>query len=178
MYKFIDKEYPILERTLLRSEIIRGMDESGYIEGAVSVSLSDLIDNDLDNFLDFLADKLIGSVCFSDINYKIIGCSTAECSDEVLLLVSGHADEFDGELDGVPDNIEMELPESFSFSSNMNSLTADLVYKAERFNEHGDYRIRWGWNSDDKESISQFGAHEEYYAEREVKHFIKSGQWV
>lgn len=88
-YVFIDKEYPVLQKAYTEDEIESKTDDDRYIEGVIKVSLPDLIDNDLENFLDFISVKLINSVCLMDIQYKIVGC----CGDATaLILVSGQPD--------------------------------------------------------------------------------------
>lgn len=171
MNKFIDKEYAVLSKPLTRAEAIRGMDDAGYIEGVISISLSSLIDSDYEGFLDLISEKLIGYICLSGINYKIVGCGN---DNEVLLLVSGHAEE----LGDIPDNIVIELPEKFTFSSAQNSLASGIIYHAERSNEHGDFHVSWGWDADESHGIETFEAKGEDYTVQEVKHFVNSGQWV
>lgn len=175
MYKFIDTEYTVLSKALTRAEVIRGMDDAGYIEGVVSITLASLIDSDFENFLDLVAERLIGSVCLSDIDYKIVGCAS---SDEVLLLVSGHADEVADALEDIPDAVDAELPEKFSFTSRQNPLANGIVYKAERANEHGDYHVCWGWDADENSSIEEFKVNDDYYTEKEVRYFVSSDQWL
>ena len=36
MYIFIDEEYTVLEKPLIRTEVIRRMDQDGYISGGSS----------------------------------------------------------------------------------------------------------------------------------------------
>lgn len=175
MNKFVDTEYAVLSKPLTRTKVIRGMDDNGCIEGVVSISLSSLIDSDYENFLDLIANKLIGSVSLSDIDYKIVGCGS---SDEVLLLVSGHADEVADALEEIPDDIVIELPEKFSFTSTRNSLSSGIIYHAGKSNEFGDYHVSWRWDADKSRRIEEFEAKGEDYTEQEVKYFVSSGQWV
>lgn len=175
MCKFLDKEYTVLSKSLTRAEVIRGMDDDGYIEGVVKISLASLVDSNFENFLELISEKLIGSVCLSNIDYKIIGCWS---SDEVLLLVSGHSDEYADVLEDIPNDVAINLPEKFSFESKQNSVAKGIVYHAEKSNEHGDYHVSWGWDADEKHGRSKFIAKGEDYIEKEVKYYISSGQWV
>ncbi|MDR2982922.1 MAG: hypothetical protein LBV12_11830 [Puniceicoccales bacterium] len=88
-YAFTDKEYPVLQKAYTKEEIEKMADEVGYIEGVVKVSLDNLIDNDLEGFLDTLSLSLIDSVCLMDINYKLVGC----CENGTgLILARGQAE--------------------------------------------------------------------------------------
>ena len=53
-------------------EALRGENE-GYIEGVVAVDLSDVIDNDLEGFLDLISYKMTGTELLMDINYNVVG---------------------------------------------------------------------------------------------------------
>lgn len=88
-YKFVDKEYPVIQKAYTGEEIEQKTDDDWYIEGVIEVSLSSLIESDFENFLDYLSVKLIDSVCLMDIQYEIVGC----CEDDiVLILVSGQSE--------------------------------------------------------------------------------------
>jgi len=171
MKKFIDKEYDVLKKALTRAEVIRGMDDAGYIEGVISLSLASLIDSDYENFLDLISNNLIGSVCLSDIQYEIVGCSSA---DKVLLLVSGHADDVSCVNDDIPNNLDVKLSEKFSFKSTQNSFSSEIIYYAERINEHEDYHITWKLKMDEEDANTG----SEHYIEAEVKYFIHEGLWI
>ena len=51
------------------------MNKDNIIEGVVKVHLSNLIDNDLENFLDLISVGLTGSDLLMDINYDILDAS-------------------------------------------------------------------------------------------------------
>jgi hypothetical protein len=90
MYKFLDDQnYDVLKQPLTKAQMKELQDDAGYVEGVIEISLADMIDNDLENFLDYIAYKLIDSPCLMDIQYSIVGCA-----DEytVLLKVSGQID--------------------------------------------------------------------------------------
>lgn len=63
-------------------------DEAGYISGIVAVSLSNLIEGDRDNFLDYISEKLTGSPLLMDIDFKVVG-GVPENEDLVLIEVVG-----------------------------------------------------------------------------------------
>ncbi len=54
-------------------EIIASRDENNYVEGYITVHISDLIDNNLDSFLDIISEKLVGSVLLMDVTYDVVG---------------------------------------------------------------------------------------------------------
>jgi hypothetical protein len=171
----IKKEYEALNKPFTRTEIVRGMDDNGYIEGVISISLSSLINSDFENFLDLISELLIGDVCLSDIGYKTVGYRN---SDDILLLVSGHADNVADALEDIPDDITVDLPEKFSFKSRQNSLAGDIVYHAEKTNEFADYHVTWSWEDDEDHGIEKFNAKGEDYTKKEVEYFIYSKQWM
>jgi hypothetical protein len=45
----------------------------GYITGTVAIDLGDVIDGDLEAFLDLLSEALTGSGLLMDINYRLVG---------------------------------------------------------------------------------------------------------
>lgn len=47
--------------------------ETGYVSGEVLVDVNDIVDYDLEGFLDILSERLIGSDLLSDINYQVAG---------------------------------------------------------------------------------------------------------
>lgn len=44
----------------------------GYVKGEVYVHLSDIIDNDLEGFLDLISEALVGSTLLMDVNYNVV----------------------------------------------------------------------------------------------------------
>lgn len=76
---------------LLTKELIRRyMDSNNFIHGIVKVEFSDMIDNDLEAFLDCLSEKLTGSPLLMEISYEPVSV----CDDgEIYLLVSGDVTE-------------------------------------------------------------------------------------
>lgn len=77
----------ILDKPLSKRQIKAQakLDPHGYVSGVVRVRLSDVIDRDLESFLDLLGDKLVGSALLMDIRYEIVGGK----GDEVFLRVTG-----------------------------------------------------------------------------------------
>ena len=76
-----------LKRPLSLEEMKGMCDERYFIEGIVEVDVADLIDNDLEAYLDILSEKLTGTSLLMDIESYIVGCD-----DETLLIcVSGDA---------------------------------------------------------------------------------------
>jgi len=175
MKKFLDKEYEVLEKPLTRAEGIRKKDDAGYIEGVISISLSSLVNNDYENFLDLITDELAGSVCLSDIQYEIVGC---ESSDKILLLVSGHADESSDVLTDSTKDINIDLPVKFNFKTMQNPLAGKTIYQAEKANAHNDYHVTWDLGTDEGDKINNTGTCGEYYTETEVKFFVNEKQWI
>lgn len=53
-------------------EAFRG-ENDGYITGVVAVDLSDVIDNDLEGFLDLISYKMTGTELLMDITYNVVG---------------------------------------------------------------------------------------------------------
>lgn len=65
-------------------------DENHYIEGVVKVHISDMIDNNLEGFLDLISIRLVDSDLLMDVNYNVIGLCEDE-PDTLYLLVRGDA---------------------------------------------------------------------------------------
>lgn len=58
---------PILTKPLTRDQLLQQVDDSGIIETHIAVDLAEIIDNDLEAFLDLLSERTIGSVLGCDI---------------------------------------------------------------------------------------------------------------
>lgn len=76
-------------------ELEKLADENGYVEGNVIVPLSDIIDNDLEGFLDLLGEKLVANECLMDISYKAVGVTEEQNNDDrgIIIWVRGDASE-------------------------------------------------------------------------------------
>jgi hypothetical protein len=77
---------------MTRSEI-KAKSADNYVNEVVAVSLSDLIDNDLEGFLDIVSELLLGEQgVLSDISYDVVGSGM---SDDIHIRVEGYAELFD-----------------------------------------------------------------------------------
>ena len=82
------KDY--LSGPISQEDIQKFSDENHYIEGIVKVHISDMIDNNLEGFLDLISIGLVDSDLLMNVNYSVLGL----CEDEpntLYLLVSGDA---------------------------------------------------------------------------------------
>ena len=66
-----------LLRPYTAEEIKVNKDSEGYVSGNVLIDLSDVIDRDLEGFLDLISTKLIANDLLMDTSYKAVGV-TAE----------------------------------------------------------------------------------------------------
>lgn len=83
LYCYKGVSYPV--GPLTKEAVCRYKDDNNYIRGIVKVELSDLIENDLDGFLDLISEKLTGSPLLMDIGYEPVSVF----EEELYLLVSG-----------------------------------------------------------------------------------------
>ena len=72
---------------LTLNEMKKQMNENDRVTGLVRVSLCDIIDNDLEGFLDILSEGLTGSPLLMDIDYNV---DHAEDND-LIIHVTGDA---------------------------------------------------------------------------------------
>lgn len=79
-----------LSGPISQEDIQKFSDENHYIEGVVKVHISDMIDNNLEGFLDLISIGLVDSDLLMDVNYSVIGLCEDE-PDTLYLLVSGDA---------------------------------------------------------------------------------------
>lgn len=83
----MEKPYTIQEMKLKQNE-------NGYVTGYVAVPLSDIIDNNLDQFLNIIAEKLVANECLMDIDYKAVGITNVNCGDaSIIIKVTGDISE-------------------------------------------------------------------------------------
>ena len=83
--------YELRHEPLTRAEI-KAKSADNYVEEVVPVSLSDLIDNDLEGFLDIVSEQLLGEQgMLSDISYDVVGSGV---SDDIHIKVAGYAELF------------------------------------------------------------------------------------
>ncbi len=76
-----------LTKPLTKEEIKERMDETGYITGNVLVGTDDMIDNNIDEFLDIIAERLTGSPCLMEINYEVVGVVGKEDKERAGLII-------------------------------------------------------------------------------------------
>lgn len=95
LYCYKGVSYPV--GPLTKEAVCRYKDDNNYIRGIVKVELSDLIENDLDGFLDLISEKLTRSPLLMDIGYEPVSVF----EEELYLLVSGDVSEI---LDEEKDN--------------------------------------------------------------------------
>jgi len=83
----IDQGFAVLEEPLSVAEMKRMIEgkEDTYVEGVVVVDLSDIIDNDLEGFLDIISEKLCNSPLLMDSDYSIVG----HTANSLLVKVTG-----------------------------------------------------------------------------------------
>lgn len=81
------KEY--LYGPVSEENIRKYADDNNYIKGIVEVHILDLIDHDLEGFLDIISTKLVGNELLSDINYDIVGLHPDD-KNTLYILVSGN----------------------------------------------------------------------------------------
>lgn len=62
------------------------IEDDGLLYGVIEVEINDIIDRDLEQFLDFISEKLTGTEVLSDIQYSVVG---HKMPDAILLEVSG-----------------------------------------------------------------------------------------
>ena len=96
----IGKDDRIIDLTASKSakEVIASRNEDNYVEGYVQIHISDMIDNDLETFLDLLSLNLVGNELLMDINYDVVGL--ADEPNTLVLKVRGDVSdvlEFDEE---------------------------------------------------------------------------------
>ena len=80
------KEY--LYGPVSEENIRKYADDNNYIKGIVEVHISDLIDHDLEDFLDIISTRLVGDELLSDINYDVVGLHPDD-KNIMYMLVSG-----------------------------------------------------------------------------------------
>lgn len=79
-----------LSKPLSAEDTLRIQEKDSMVHGIVSVSIHDLIDHDLDDFLDILNEKLT-DVLLSDMHYHVV--AVQEDGITLNIRVSGHIDD-------------------------------------------------------------------------------------
>lgn len=66
--------YILLEQPYTSTQIKAIQNTAGDTSGIVAVDLTEVIDNDLESFLDILEERLIGDAgVLTDVEYKVVG---------------------------------------------------------------------------------------------------------
>ena len=78
---------PEITKTMTIDDINKQKDEKNYIEGNIIVSLDDILDINIEDFMDILSTKLTGSPLLMDIGYQIIGTQ----NNNLIIHVTGDA---------------------------------------------------------------------------------------
>ena len=77
----------VLEKPYTLEEIQEHTKDRMWIKGVIKISLNEVINNDLEGFLDIISERLIDSVCLRDIYSQLVGCNPA--TGEIYLNVEG-----------------------------------------------------------------------------------------
>jgi|GEM_PF-4195890 len=86
MFKFINKEYIVLDSPIPNDEIEK-MECGDIVEGVVAVWIADLVQLEFEDCIDFLSDKLIDNEYdLHWIDYKTVGVAD---NGKILVHVSG-----------------------------------------------------------------------------------------
>lgn len=83
-----------LDEPLTHDDVLKLADKNGYITGVVRVALSEVIENDIEGFLDILSERLLETDMLSELSYRIVG---VEDGRTLLVEVYGHVEELDAE---------------------------------------------------------------------------------
>lgn len=73
----------------VNDEDIVGEEDDGYISGQVIVAVDDMIENNFEDFTDFLSRSLIGNDLLMDVSYKVVGATT---DGKAILDVRGYVE--------------------------------------------------------------------------------------
>ena len=77
-----------MQKTILTiEEMKQQMEKENQIHGFVRIHLSEVIDNDLEGFLDIISEQLTGSPFLMNISYNVDHTE----ADDLILYVSGDA---------------------------------------------------------------------------------------
>lgn len=90
----MDESENAMDRPYTEDEIRANMDDDCYVTGRVKVSLSELIDNDLESFLDLLGERLVDNPCLMNVSYKAVGITDIDSGDaDIIIEVTGDVSE-------------------------------------------------------------------------------------
>ena len=68
-HKPVPPDYTVLQEPLTAKDC----DQKGWLKGVVPVALSEIIDGDLETFMDKLSELLTGTELLSDFSYRVVG---------------------------------------------------------------------------------------------------------
>ncbi len=153
--------YPFLKKPYKRTEVLRRCSPEGEIVGIVEVELSELIDRNMDEFLDLISNRMTGDFTLHSLSYSVVGYN----QNTLLLLVRAYLEiEENSYLD--TDEFENELlPDELFFISTSNSW--NIIYSAKK--EDKDYKVKW---TSDRHKF------EEWYLKSELILNIKNGTFI
>lgn len=80
----------ILKRPYTVEEMKAKADDKGYVSGNVEVDINEMINGDLDTFLDTVAEKLVNDIGLTDIKYEAVGVTNPTT---IVFRVSGNISE-------------------------------------------------------------------------------------
>lgn len=83
-----------LSEPLTHDEVLKLADKNGYITGVVRVEFSEVIENDIDGFLDILSERLLETDLLSELSCQIVG---VENGNMLLVEVYGHVEDLESE---------------------------------------------------------------------------------
>ena len=133
-WKCIELAYNVLKKkheeeyikdSFTNEEMLIVVDENYVLEGKVKIELGEIIDGDLESFLDLLDEKLTDGLMLQEINYEMIKCIPKENS--IIFNISGdisdRVDEIEDEcFDFIDEYIEDENENEYEYE-------IALVYK-------------------------------------------------
>lgn len=66
--------------------------DPGYVGSVIYVHISDIIDRDYEQFLDYISIEMCGNDCLMDVNYRVVGVHETD-PNTLLILVYGDVSE-------------------------------------------------------------------------------------
>lgn len=83
-----------LDEPLTHDDVLKLADENGYITGVVRVAFSEVVENNIEGFLDILSERLLETDLLSELSYHVVG---VEHGATLLVEVYGHVEELESE---------------------------------------------------------------------------------
>lgn len=81
-----------LDEPLTHDDVLKLADKNGYITGVVRVAFSEVIENDIEGFLDILSERLLETDLLSELSCYVVG---VEDGKSLLVQVYGHVEELE-----------------------------------------------------------------------------------